>query len=259
MDKTVCTRTMRGLAALVVVVAGLWHPLVPLTRAAPKEQATEVHALLGITDARRNPDAPALAVAGVLTVQLDTKTGLFTGVLTPAVDATMGARFPTVLFQVLEGAIVPDLEVTQLAVDGQLNGRAMHLIVREVLGPNKHIFAMGTTLTAPEHQDVETFERAAGVGVGPELGAFEDQALWQLRVTLAVSLCVHVNQSSSVSNASRPIVVFDKVPCRSYTSPRLLVVAKAEREEAAEDASELSRAYYTVLRKAARPQNAASK
>ena len=110
----------------------------------------------------------------------DPKTGRFTGVLTPAVDATTGEPFPTVLFRLIEGAIVSDPDVTQLAVDGQLMGRAMNLVVREVLGPDMHIFAMGTTLTTPGDQDGSSFERAAGVGVGPELGPFEDHALWQV-------------------------------------------------------------------------------
>ena len=123
--------------------------------------------------------------------------------LNRAIDATTGTRFPTVLFRVLEGAIVPDPEVTQLAVDGQLLGRAMNLVVREVLGPDTHIFAMGTTLTAPGHPDDRTFEQAAGVGVGPELGTFEDQAVWQVMGEVPVEQTstseVTVTQSNTIS------------------------------------------------------------
>ena len=93
-------------------------------------QITQSRFTIEITiDKRANPADPPLVVAGILTISLNVHTGKFTGVITPGIaqppDAlpnTEGTPQTVVLFDVVNGTLMPHEGVMQLTVDGQIQG-----------------------------------------------------------------------------------------------------------------------------------------
>jgi len=132
---------------------------------------------------RANPADPTFVVAGILTIVLNVKTGQFTGDITPGAvcpldpQSTECPQQTAVLFDVVNGSIVPHEEVTQLKVEGQILRRAVNMIVRDVGGTGRHIFALGTTENDPGDQFESDVGRVAGPAVGPEAGEGGD---WQI-------------------------------------------------------------------------------
>src|SRR6266699_42043 len=120
-------------------------------------------------DKRANPADPPLVVAGILTIALNVHTGKFTGAITPGVflplDAppnTEGIPQTVVMFDIVNGSIEPHEGVTQLKVDGQCQGRAVNMLVRDVRGEGQHIYALGTTENDPGPRYARDFGRIAG-------------------------------------------------------------------------------------------------
>ena len=145
---------------------------------------------------RANPLDPVLAVAGVLTLHVRQSDGRFTGWVTPGFRVsfgspagTIGTPLDSVLFRLIGGALVPDLAVKHLAVDGQFTGRGVNMVVRDVLGPGQHIFAQGTTERYTGNWFAKDPGRIAGPGVGPADG---DRGDWAVRSETTCVRSVHV-------------------------------------------------------------------
>jgi hypothetical protein len=130
---------------------------------------------------RANPLDPVIAVAGVLTLHVRESDGRFTGRITPGFHVpagdpgAAGVRAESVLFALGDDGFAPVQGVRQLMVDGQFNGRGVNMVVHDVLGPGRDIFAQGTT----EHFVGTAFTRDPGRIAGPGVGPLDgDRGDW---------------------------------------------------------------------------------
>ncbi len=116
------------------------------------------------------PESPLVLVAGVLTLHLNPVTGIFTGTITPGFEVAAGAPegelLDAVLWRSVNGELVPDPEVTELEVAGQIQRQAVNVVVRDVFGPGGHIYGVGST----EHDPGRWVQNDPGAMAGPAVG-----------------------------------------------------------------------------------------
>jgi hypothetical protein len=99
---------------------------------------------------REDRNAPPLVVEGIIRLRIDPKTGHFTGEIIPTGDAA-----------------------PPIPVDGQLQGRALHAVFRNVFGEGD-VFVLGTTDRGEGGEG--PIVRARGLAVGPQ---FFDRGVWE--------------------------------------------------------------------------------
>jgi hypothetical protein len=157
-----------SLAALLLVSC--------LSLAATSSDSQQLKAFFQATT-RQGPDA-GLVAYGVLTLQVDPRTGNFTGALTPAVSLETGLPFPTVLFTQKGGSFTPVPDgPTEIDVRGTMHGHAINLIMLNVAGAGQDIVGVGTMEnTLKEWLQGKGPGVVAGPAVGPEQG---DSGDWE--------------------------------------------------------------------------------
>lgn len=147
---------------------------VPLFPAAADERADErgntqqLKVSFQVT-VRQGPSA-GLVANGVLTLNIHTPTGNFTGTLTPA-EAEGAGESSSVLFHQVANKFVPFGDVKQVDVRGTIHGHAINLVALNAGGEGKDIFGVGTTENAFSDPSAEHgLGHIAGPAVGPEEG-----------------------------------------------------------------------------------------
>src|SRR5579864_7003339 len=131
----------RSLAMLLLIS-------VPLLTAAADERG-ETHQLKTFfqVTVRQGPSA-GLVASGVLTLNVKSGTGNFTGTLTPAEAEGADEPLSSVLFHQVDHKFVPDGEVKEVDVRGTIHGHAINLVALDVGEQGKDIFGVGTSENA---------------------------------------------------------------------------------------------------------------
>jgi len=119
---------------------------------------------------REGPSA-GLVASGVLTLNVKSGTGNFTGTLTPGQAEGAEEPLSSVVFHQVDHKFVPDGDVKEIDVRGTLHGHAINLIALNAGGEGKDIFGVGTTENAfGEEGGEQALGHIAGPAVGPEEG-----------------------------------------------------------------------------------------
>lgn len=119
---------------------------------------------------RQGPSA-GLVANGVLTLNVESRIGNFTGTLTPAEAEGTGEPQSSVLLHQVDHKFVPFGNVKEVDVRGTIHGHAINLVALNVGGEGKHLFGAGTTENAFGTPGAEQgLGHIAGPAVGPEEG-----------------------------------------------------------------------------------------
>ena len=148
MQKKAFDRVMTGLLVLLIMAAGLLCP--SGNPAYATASALQELKLRVAVYEREDRNAPPLVVEGIIRLWIDPRTGHFTGEIIPTGAAA-----------------------TPIAVDGQLQGRALHAVFRNVFGEGD-VFVLGTTDRGEGGEG--PIVRARGLTLGPK---FFDRGVWE--------------------------------------------------------------------------------
>lgn len=163
-------RRIPCLAALAALVMLLLMS-VPLSAAAAGERGDtqQLKTFFQVT-IRQGPSA-GLVANGVLTLEIQTGTGNFTGTLTPAEAEGTGEPQSSVLFHEVNHKLVAFGDVKEIDVRGTIHGHAISLVALNAGGESKDIFGVGTTEIAFGEPSAEQgLGQIAGPAVGPQEG-----------------------------------------------------------------------------------------
>jgi hypothetical protein len=147
MQKKAFDSAMIGLLVLLAMTAGLLCP--SRSPAAAASALQELPLRVSVYE-REDRNAPPLVIEGILRLQIDPGTGNFTGEIIPTGDTA-----------------------TPISVDGQIQGRALHAIFRNVFGEGD-VFVLGTTDRGEGGEG--PIVRARGLAWGPN---FFDRGVWE--------------------------------------------------------------------------------
>ena len=148
MQKQAFDRALTGLLVLLIMAAGLlWPAGRPAGAAASALQ--ELRLRVSVYE-REDRNAPPLVIEGIIRLRIDPRTGNFTGDIIPTGEHTATIR-----------------------VDGQLQGRALHAVFRNVFGEGD-VFVLGTADRG--EGGTGPIVRARGLALGPK---FFDRGVWE--------------------------------------------------------------------------------
>jgi hypothetical protein len=127
-----------------------------------------------------------LVITGTMDIDLDPADGTFAGTITPGVDADTLQPLPGVLFHALPGGLQPASAPAMLRVRGQISGHAANIVVLDVGGPGKHVYATGSTEFDAGKGYSRDPGRVLGWAVGPDAG---DAGNWGATLKVTVKVC----------------------------------------------------------------------
>jgi hypothetical protein len=148
MQKQTFFRAIIGILILLVMAADLRFPAGQPACAAVAA-LRELKLKVAVYE-REDRNAPPLVLEGIIRLRIDPGTGTFTGEIIPAGEAA-----------------------ATIMVDGQLQGRALHAVFRNVFGEGD-VFVLGTADRG--EGGTGPIVRARGLALGPK---FFDHGVWE--------------------------------------------------------------------------------
>lgn len=200
MNKHLSVSVGRNLLTVLITASFLISTLlIPHKATADDTETITFEPVFEVTiDQRGNPDDQSFMVAGTLTLNIHTTDGSFTGRITPGagIKGDDNSVFPLTSVLFLGDERIPQEGVTEIAVNGQIQGRAVNMIIESFPGSPLHIFVNGTTDRDPglQFENYRDGIRMAGPAVGPKPGDRGDWVVDPMCIVLGLDAVCVVHQ-----------------------------------------------------------------